>query len=66
MRISKVAFDDLLARIDPFIERQPGRHRVPIPNSTRLALTLKWLATGDCMATMSQMFCVGAFSLDCP
>jgi len=61
MRITQAAFDDLLKRIDGLIVRQPGRHRVPINNSTRLSLTLKWLATGDSLATLGQMYCVGEF-----
>jgi len=59
-RITKDAFDDILRRIDPLIVRQPGRHRVPISNSTRLSLTLKYLATGDSLVTLGQLYCVGA------
>ena len=46
LRMDASSFDQLLGKVLPLIERQDTRFRRCIPADERLALTLRWLATG--------------------
>jgi len=46
LRMDSVSFDILLRKVGPRIGKQDTRMRLSIPAEERLALTLRWLATG--------------------
>jgi hypothetical protein len=46
VRVSPNIFDDLLAKVQPIIERKTTNFRKPISAGMRLAITLRYLATG--------------------
>jgi len=46
LRMDASSFDLLLRQLSPVIKRQDTRLRLSIPPEERLALTLRWLATG--------------------
>ena len=46
IRINLVQFEDLLTRVGPLIQRQNTHFRSAISPEERLALTLRFLATG--------------------
>jgi hypothetical protein len=47
LRMDAESFDLLLRKVGPVIKRQNTRLRISIPPEERLALTLRWLATGS-------------------
>lgn len=55
-RMSPVTFDRLLALIEPKIKKEDTRFRKAIPPNERLALTLRFLATGDSFASLALLF----------
>lgn len=59
-RMSRTDFEFLLNKIEPMIKKQT-RLRIPIPPKIRLAITLRYLATGDSY----RSFNTGYFT-DCP
>jgi hypothetical protein len=46
LRMDWSSFTELLSRVGPHIQRQDTRMRMSIKPEERLALTLRWLATG--------------------
>ena len=48
LRVSPGLFDDLLEKITPLIERQDTSYRPAISPEIRLAITMRYLATGIC------------------
>jgi hypothetical protein len=58
-RLSTANFDWLLEKVRVLIEKQQTTMRRPIPADKRLALTLKYLATGASFYTLSGEFVVG-------
>ncbi|EZA48052.1 hypothetical protein X777_14409, partial [Ooceraea biroi] len=52
-------FDCLLGLIGPYITKQETILRTPIPAITRLAVTLRYLACGDRMVSLSYQFRIG-------
>ncbi|XP_072943516.1 uncharacterized protein [Epargyreus clarus] len=55
-RMSSSDFVFLLHKIGPMIEKQQTRLRMPIPAKIRLALTLRYLATGDSYKSLHYLF----------
>ena len=52
-------FDDILQRLAPRIPKRDTRFRNTIPAGLKLALTLRYIATGDCYSSLAFDFCVG-------
>ena len=46
-RMNKTQFDEILGLVRPLIEKQETQLRSPIPAAERLAVTLRFLATGN-------------------
>ena len=59
IRMSPERFEHLLLLVGPSISKKPCRSRSPIPASERLALTLRYLATGDSQQSESVYFRIG-------
>jgi len=57
-RMSHKTFEELLRLVGPHIEKQ-DTFRTPIPSRTRLEITLRYLASGDSMTSISYAFRVG-------
>lgn len=55
LRMSPSMFNKLLEIVGPFIEKQKVI-RNPIPARTRLQVTLRWLACGDSMTSLSYSY----------
>ena len=55
-RMDKSKFDDLVGRIAVHIERQPTIMRTPISPGERLAVTLRYLATGETFSSLESQF----------
>jgi len=58
-RLSPQLFEELLALVGPRIEKQE-LCRIPISPRIRLQVTLRWLASGDSLASHSYAFRIGA------
>lgn len=58
-RMTPELFEELLTLIGPRIEKQE-LCRIPISSRTRLQLTLRWLASGDSLASHSYAFRIGS------
>ena len=56
LRIDEELFKEIAQRIRPFIEKQDTRLREAIDVETRLAITLRFLATGNTYRTISYAF----------
>ncbi|XP_034244264.1 protein ALP1-like [Thrips palmi] len=54
MRMTPESFDYLLERVSPLIQKRSQRK--PISEGERLAITLRYLASGDSMASLSYLF----------
>jgi hypothetical protein len=46
LRMNKTQFEHLTAKVAPFIERQNTHYRASVSPGERLAITLRYLATG--------------------
>lgn len=55
-RMSPSVFNQLLALIEPKIKKEDTRFRKAIPPAERMALTLRYLATGDSFASLALLF----------
>uniref|UniRef100_A0A667WJE6 DDE Tnp4 domain-containing protein n=1 Tax=Myripristis murdjan TaxID=586833 RepID=A0A667WJE6_9TELE len=58
-RLSREQFDTLLRRVGPSLERVTTNFRQPISPSERLAICLRYLATGDSYTTIASSYRVG-------
>ncbi|KAL2092787.1 hypothetical protein ACEWY4_012585 [Coilia grayii] len=58
-RLSRELFDELLARVGPRIARENTHFRQAIGPAQRLAICLRYLATGDSFATIAFSYRVG-------
>jgi len=45
--MNEETFDELLARVRPYITKQTTQLRRPVPPEQKLAITLRYLATGN-------------------
>lgn len=57
-RMDYIRFDNLLSLIQPFLQHK-STHRIPISPAERLAITLRYLATGDSQQTIAISFRIG-------
>ena len=57
--MSPESFDYLLSKVGPLINKQATRFRQPIPAAERLALTIRYLASGDSQQSMSFSYRIG-------
>lgn len=58
-RLDDLLFDLLLTKVTPLIQRQDTLLRQSIPPRTRLAVTLRYLATGNSMTDLHYTFRLG-------
>lgn len=56
LRMSSEDFEFLLTKISPLIEKQNTTCRESIPPKIRLAVTLRFLATGDSYRSLHYLF----------
>ncbi|XP_071581623.1 uncharacterized protein [Temnothorax nylanderi] len=59
MRMSSTMFDFVLAKVGPKITKMETNWRRPIPAASRLAMTLRYLATGDGYQTIALSYRIG-------
>ena len=57
--MSPESFDFLLSKVGPLINKQDTRLRQPISAAERLALTIRYLASGDSQQSMSFSYRMG-------
>lgn len=62
-RMSKSDFEYILNKIGPKIKRNDTNMRNAIPVTTRLAITLRYLATGDSFKSLMYLFRVSDASI---
>ncbi|XP_045110275.1 acidic amino acid decarboxylase GADL1-like [Portunus trituberculatus] len=55
-RMDRELFDSIVEAVTPIIERKTSRWRKPIDPSTRVAITLRYLATGDSYKSLQYAF----------
>lgn len=55
-RMSRTNFYMLLGMVEPKIEKQNTRFREAIPAEVKLAITLRYLATGDSFTSLMYLF----------
>ncbi|KAL2080736.1 hypothetical protein ACEWY4_024529 [Coilia grayii] len=58
-RLDREQFDSLLSKIGPLLSMQSTNCRRPIPPAERLAICLRFLATGDSYRTVAYSYRVG-------
>ena len=63
LRMTPRNFDFLLSILTPFMPKQPRTGRKRISNEQRLAVTLRYLATGHNIAHLSQTWLIGESTL---
>lgn len=56
LRMTPEDFENLLSLVKPFIQKADTVMRASIPASTRLTLTLRYLATGDSFMSLQYLF----------
>ncbi|KOB79172.1 Uncharacterized protein OBRU01_00963 [Operophtera brumata] len=55
-RMSLLDFEKLLCKVSPLIAKEDTQLRKAIPAKTRLAITLRFLATGDSLESLHFLF----------
>jgi hypothetical protein len=55
-RMSAPVFENLLSRIGPLIAKKDTNMRKCVPTQERLAIALRFFATGDSFASLSYLF----------
>ena len=63
LRVSPELFDEIVARISPAIEKEDTFYRKALSPGLKVAITLRYLATGDSYATLQYDFRVGKSSI---
>jgi hypothetical protein len=59
LRMLPHQFDELLSKVEKAIKKQDTHMRKAIPPKVKLEVTLRYLATGDSLYTLSALFRVG-------
>ncbi|CAH2011873.1 unnamed protein product [Acanthoscelides obtectus] len=59
-RMSFEDFEELLQKIEPVVSKKDTRWRKAIPGKERLALTLRFLASGDSFKSLHYLFKISA------
>ncbi|XP_070550778.1 uncharacterized protein [Ptychodera flava] len=62
-RLDRQSFQDILTMISPYIEKQDTNMRSAVNPSERLAVTLRFLATGETFRSLSFQFRIGERSV---
>ncbi|XP_024885604.1 protein ALP1-like [Temnothorax curvispinosus] len=62
LRMSSTIFNELLKIVGPLIKKQTAV-RKPIPARTRLEVTIRWLASGDSMMSLSYAYRIAQCTL---
>lgn len=62
-RMSPLDFDFLLKKIEPYIGKQTTNIREAIPPKIRLAITLRYLATGDSLRSLHFLFKIASSTI---
>ncbi|KAL4103917.1 hypothetical protein QTP88_019234 [Uroleucon formosanum] len=62
-RMSYETFNQLLTLVEPKIRKEDTKFRKAIPSNERLALTLRYLASGDSFASLSLVFKISKSSI---
>ncbi|KYN50030.1 hypothetical protein ALC62_00057 [Cyphomyrmex costatus] len=58
-RMTPNTFDKLLYLVGPIIQKQDTNFRQTIPPAVRLVITLRYLASGDLMASLAMSYRIG-------
>lgn len=56
LRITSKQFDELLEMVDEMCSKQDTTMRMAIPVTTKLEITLRYLATGDSFKSLEYLF----------
>ena len=59
MRMTPEFFETIKTRLEPHLARQATNYRAPISVGEKLALTIRYLATGESYTSLSCQFSVG-------
>ena len=59
MRMTREFFEMIKTRLEPRIARQATNYRAPVSVGEKLALTIRYLATGESYSSLSCQFRVG-------
>ena len=59
MRMTPKVFEMMKTRLEPHLARQATNYRAPISVGEKLALTIRYLATGESYTSLSCLFRVG-------
>ncbi|CAI6355142.1 unnamed protein product [Macrosiphum euphorbiae] len=63
VRLTKSDFEELLRLVAPKISKKNTNYRAAIPPSIRLAVTLRYLATGDSFTSLMYLFKISKQSI---
>lgn len=64
-RMTREHFDDLLAIVEPRVQRQTTNYRESINHKHRLMICLRFLSTGDTYTTIGFSFRIGVSTVGC-
>lgn len=62
-RISTTDFGILLSKLEPLISKQDTKFRICIPPKIRLAITLRFLSTGETHLQLQQLFRISSSTI---
>ena len=63
MRITPEFFEIIKTRLEPHLARQATKYRAPISFGEKLALTIRYLTTGESYTSLSCQFRVGSSTI---
>lgn len=62
-RMSMADFEILLSKLEPLITKQDTNFRICIPPKMRLAITLRFLSTGETQIQLQQLFNISSSAI---